>query len=997
MSDTRLVGSDLPGIKLRHSLFSNRGKISQIVWSPDGHLLASLSNNHSILLWDTEAKRLFREIQGNFNYSIAWSSDGQILASASDFKTIQFWEVETGRLLWELKGPTENIKSLVWAPTGWLMATGSDYLPIEIWNVETGQSVLSIPKHFREVISMAWSPNGQILASGTDDKSILLWEVKLGQQSQKLVGHSGLIRSLAWARNGQLLASASNDQTIRIWEAKTGRQIRILEGHTSPVVCISFSSNGELLVSKSLDGITQLWRSDTWDKVARFNETFPSGWGISLAFHPNAAVLATLGEEDGIIQIWDLDNATILDMRPILPSLHHTSITYTNAKVVLVGDSGVGKSGLGLVLSGQPFVPTESTHGRNIWKFTSEKVGFGDGHEETREILLWDLAGQPGYRLIHQLHLNEVVVALVIIDSHSETDPFAGVYHWVRALRMAERVQGNSALLMKKFLIAARIDRGGKSVSRGRIDSLVRELGFDGYFETSAKEGQNITNLIDAIKGAIDWWSLPKVTSTDLFQHIRTFLVKEKEDGRLLSTFDDLYRAFLKSEKLSNSNEDLSAEFGTCIGRVEAQGLIRQLSFGKLVLLQPELLDKYASALINAVRDEPDGLGSMAEEKIQVCNFPMPKDERIADREQEKLLLIAMSEDLLRYDLALREQGEDGAYLIFPSQSTRENPDLPDAKGKAVIFIFEGPVQNIYATLAVRLSHSGLFIKQELWKNAVTYTTKMGGTYGIFLQNIGEGRAKLTVFFDKIAREETRFHFKEFVKSHLQRRALTETVQERQIVVCIVCGTPLDDLHVRLRQERGFNWILCNVCDTKVSLMDTEEPPTIASSSFISEMDRSADNQREREAAKSTVQGKRETKDFDAFLCYHNIDKHDVRQIGEQLKDEGYLPWLDEWELMPGRPWQPLLEKQIRQIKSAVVFVGKNGIGPWQQQEINAFLREFVRRGCPVIPVLLANASKKPKLPLFLEGMVWVDFRKQDPNPMEQLIWGITGKRGAER
>ena len=35
------------------------------------------------------------------------------------------------------------------------------------------------------------------------------------------------------------------------------------------------------------------------------------------------------------------------------------------------------------------------------------------------------------------------------------------------------------------------------------------------------------------------------------------------------------------------------------------------------------------------------------------------------------------------------------------------------------------------------------------------------------------------------------------------------------------------------------------------------------------------------------------------------------------------------------------------------------------------------------------------KLPLILEGMTWVDFRKQEPDPMKQLIWGITGKREA--
>ena len=92
---------------------------------------------------------------------------------------------------------------------------------------------------------------------------------------------------------------------------------------------------------------------------------------------------------------------------------------------------------------------------------------------------------------------------------------------------------------------------------------------------------------------------------------------------------------------------------------------------------------------------------------------------------------------------------------------------------------------------------------------------------------------------------------------------------------------------------------------------------------------------------------------------------------------------------MPGRPFQRSLEQQIERIKSAAVFVGKNRIGPWQQMELEALLREFVRRGCPVIPVLLPDAPGTPELPIFLGGMEWVDFRRLDPDPMERLIWGI--------
>jgi len=159
------------------------------------------------------------------------------------------------------------------------------------------------------------------------------------------------------------------------------------------------------------------------------------------------------------------------------------------------------------------------------------------------------------------------------------------------------------------------------------------------------------------------------------------------------------------------------------------------------------------------------------------------------------------------------------------------------------------------------------------------------------------------------------------------------------------------------------------------------------------EMDQVADTQRDREAAQSTLQGKIATGDFDVFLCHNSIDKPIVKLIAEQLKERGILPWFDEWELRPGLPWQRLLEQQIEHIKAATVFVGKGGVGPWQYQELDAFLREFVQRGCPVIPVLLPNVSHEPALPLFLRGITWVDFRQRDPDPLQQLLWGITGKR----
>jgi WD40 repeat protein len=137
--------------------------------------------------------------------------------------------------------------------------------------------------------------------------------------------------------------------------------------------------------------------------------------------------------------------------------------------------------------------------------------------------------------------------------------------------------------------------------------------------------------------------------------------------------------------------------------------------------------------------------------------------------------------------------------------------------------------------------------------------------------------------------------------------------------------------------------------------------------------------------------------DFDVFLSYNSQDRESVVAIARSLQDRRIRVWFDAWELRPGQRWQRALEDQIERIKSAAVFVGKNGIGPWQDMEQEAFLRQFVARSCPVIPVILRDAEGTPQIPIFLGGMTWVDFRHSTPDPMDQLEWGITGQSSNSR
>jgi WD40 repeat protein len=988
-----------PGWQLERTLSGHNGLISRVEWAPNGVMLGSPSFDRTIKLWNLNTGNCVHTLKGHSGrvWAVAWSPDSKFIASGSTDKTVRVWNTITGEQTHQFEINGGTCLNMAWSPDGKLVAAGGigDNWSIIIGHVKTQKSQV-LEGHTGQVNSVAWSPNGKILASVSHDTTIRLWDKETLELKKILTGHSADVHSVNWAPDGKMLATASLDNTIRLWNSQTGQTIFILEGHTASVNCVEFSSDGKFLASKSSDGTVRLWRCDTWETVTILSEETFKSLPFGLAFHPTLPILATLGEADIAIRVWKLDEQALLNQSPANPS-----DLYRNAKVVLVGESGVGKSGLSLVLTNKQFRPTESTHGRYVWTFDQKESYLSDNRKELREILLWDLAGQPGYRLIHQLYLNELAVALIVCDARSEIDPFAGVYYWNRALKQAEKLQGDSAPKLKKFLVTARADRGSVSVSKARIDELVEKLGFDGHFETSAKEGWNIKELAQAICEAVVWEQLPQVISTELFQKIKVFLIQEKQEQRLLSGVDDLYRSFVQT---SDDPESLIVreEFETCILLIESRDLIRRLSFGNLILLQPELLDAYASAIINAAKDEPEGMGCIAEEDVLTGRFRMPKDERISDKEKEKLLLIATVEELFTREIALREQTETGPLLIFPSQITREWSEAPDPEGKAVVFEFEGAIPSIYTTLAVRLSRSIFFKRKDMWKNATIFEAQVGGECGIWLRNIGnsdEGKAELTLFFKSQASEQTKLQFEEYVHTHLKRRALPETIKRRRIFVCKVCDTSVNELYVTRRRERGFKWINCSVCDNRVSLEEITNPFEVVGEEIpkiIPQMDKAADEQRAIETATSIIKGKEATDDFDVFLSHNSKDKPKVEQLAELLRQRGLNPWLDKSEIQAGNYFQDKIAYGIQKSKSGVFFISPNGLGRWQLEELRMLNSLRVNEKLPLIPVLLpgiTNIPDQPSILLFLRELNWVCFEKEvdEVEPLEKLIKGING------
>lgn len=136
----------------------------------------------------------------------------------------------------------------------------------------------------------------------------------------------------------------------------------------------------------------------------------------------------------------------------------------------------------------------------------------------------------------------------------------------------------------------------------------------------------------------------------------------------------------------------------------------------------------------------------------------------------------------------------------------------------------------------------------------------------------------------------------------------------------------------------------------------------------------------------------------DVFLSHHSNDKPVVEEIARRLQAIGVVPWLDKWNLIPGGLWQEALERALAGATTCAVFIGADGMGPWQHAEMRAAINRRVQQGqghFRVIPVLLPGGSRgaRSTLPEFLTQTTWVEFGQSldDEEAFRRLVAGIRG------
>jgi uncharacterized delta-60 repeat protein len=281
--------------------------VYEVAFSPNGKTLATRSRfNNTIRLWDVKTGKELQRLKHDnlvppFSLlinSMVFSPDGKILATGSDDNTSRLWDVQTGKQSQRLQHG-DPVEAMAFSPDGTTLATVSGHV-VRLWNVLKAKEL----KRIDNAGDLAFSPDGKILATVSGD-IVRLWNVQTGKQL-RIMDHDGDdVSAVAFSPDGRILATVSGD-IVRLWNVQTGKQLRIMDHDGDDVSAVAFNPDGKIMATASWD-IARLWDVQTGKELQRLEHDSIVN---DAAFSPDSKTLATASNETA--NIWDLDCSNLI-------------------------------------------------------------------------------------------------------------------------------------------------------------------------------------------------------------------------------------------------------------------------------------------------------------------------------------------------------------------------------------------------------------------------------------------------------------------------------------------------------------------------------------------------------------------------------------------------------------------------------------------------------------------------------------------------------------
>jgi WD40 repeat protein/serine/threonine protein kinase len=284
-----------PVTGLNFPVFTARGNLFDVAWSPDGSRFATASRGAGLVeVIDVATGCPVGAYALPKAVRIAWSATGRYLAAAG-LDSTRIWDTRNGTLVTTILRPT---KSLAWFPDEHRIALGGTDGAIQVWDAFTGAilatwketspvppgSIVSEFEPPHAVFDLRWSIGGRYLAYGTQDGLANILDGETGKLVLPLPVHSSGVWRLAWSPSGRRLATAGQDGTVRVFSTENGGQVaQIAHGFgNTELEALDWSPDGQQMLSGGYDTFVRIRDAqrgvhvDAVDHLSAYRTTHPN-------------------------------------------------------------------------------------------------------------------------------------------------------------------------------------------------------------------------------------------------------------------------------------------------------------------------------------------------------------------------------------------------------------------------------------------------------------------------------------------------------------------------------------------------------------------------------------------------------------------------------------------------------------------------------------------------------------------------------------------------